>query len=71
LGKTTTLINIDILEDEPLCHPDRQFVDNLISSLWHEFYTGIANPPNKPFKWNKMLSASRYAGDVALLVNSK
>ena len=66
LGKATTPINIDALEVELLCHPDRRFVDNLISGLRHGFNTGITNPPTQPFEFKKMLSATKHAEDVSL-----
>jgi len=71
LGKATTPINIDALEVELLCHPDRRFVDNLISGLRHGFYTGITNPPTQPFECTNLLSATKYADDVSLLVNKE
>jgi hypothetical protein len=43
-------INIDALEVELLCHPDRRFVYNLISGLRHGFFTSITNPPTQTFE---------------------
>ena len=71
MDKATTPINIDALEVEFLCHPDRRFAHNLISGLRHGFYTVITNPPTQPFECKNVLSATKYADDVSLLVNKE
>ena len=35
------------------------------------FFTGITNPPTQPFECKKLLSATKYADDVSLLVNKE
>jgi hypothetical protein len=42
-----------------------------ISGLRHGFYTVITNPPTQPFECKNVLSATKYADDVSLLVNKE
>ena len=35
------------------------------------FFTGITNPPTQTFECKKLLSATKYADDVSLLVNKE
>lgn len=53
----STPINIDVLAEELVNHPNRQFVQYLTRGLTSGFLTGIENPPVGHFECPNLLSA--------------
>jgi hypothetical protein len=70
-GRAHTPINISQLAKELASHPDREFVDILITGLTEGFDTGISPLPVKSFECNNLLSAVRDPEYVAEALHSE
>ena len=67
----STPINIDRLEQELRSHPDREFVNELITGLRYGFDTGIQRLPTKSYTCKNLLSATRNPEVVSDLLSTE
>ena len=63
-----TPINIDRLEQELIRHPDRSFVNFLISGLRKGFHTGIQGIPDHTLHGENLRSARKHPDVVSKLL---
>jgi hypothetical protein len=61
---TSTPINIDLLEQELVSHPCREFVQEIVNSLRIGFHTGTAYSPPATYECNNLLSCKQHVDFV-------
>ena len=71
LNVMKTPIEVDRLEHELIGHPDRSFVDNLITGLRDGFFTGITDPPTQTLECPNNLSARSQPENVTRLIENE
>lgn len=64
-------MQIDILQDLLIDHPDRDFTQYLINGLRCGFYTGFKNIPNNNFECKNLKSAIQYSNSVTELLQQE
>jgi hypothetical protein len=69
--QASTPINVDKLRQELLLHPDREFVDKLLTGLVDGFDTGISSVPLTSFQCKNLRSAIRDPEFVSTALQSE
>jgi hypothetical protein len=67
----STPINISLLQSQLASHPDKQFVDYLISGLENGFDTGFQELPSQPLVCKNLQSANKDPKAVSLLIQKE
>ena len=68
---TSPVINVQALDEELKSHPERDFVNDLITGCSSGFFPGINNPPSETFECRNLLSARKDPETTSQLLQSE